>query len=107
MRCTRGWEVVAVDDLSTGFVANVEDLLGRPGFEFVEHDVIHGLPIEGPVAAVLHFASAASPPVYLDRPIATLEVGAIGTQHALELARKHDGARYSWLPRARSTAIPT
>ena len=89
----RGWEVVAVDDLSTGFVANVEDLLGQPNFELVEHDVIHGLPIEGPVSAVLHLASAASPPAYLDRPIATLEVGSIGTQHALELARKHDGAR--------------
>jgi dTDP-glucose 4,6-dehydratase len=89
----RGWAVVAVDDLSTGFVANVEDLLGRPNFELIEHDVIHGLPIEGPVSAVLHLASAASPPAYLGRPIATLEVGSIGTQHALELARKHDGAR--------------
>ena len=89
----RGWEVVAVDDLSTGFVANVEDLLDRPNFEFVEHDVIYGLPIDGPVSAVLHLASAASPPAYLGRPIATLEVGSIGTQHALELARKHDGAR--------------
>jgi dTDP-glucose 4,6-dehydratase len=90
---TRGWEVVAVDDLSTGFVANVEDLLGRPGFELLEHDVVHGLPIEGPVAAVLHLASPASPPMYLARPIATLEVGALGTQHALDLARKHDGVR--------------
>ena len=89
----RGWEVVAVDDLSTGFAANVDDLRGRPGFELVEHDVVHGLPIEGPVTVVLHFASPASPPVYLGRPIATLEVGAIGTQHALELARKHEGAR--------------
>jgi dTDP-glucose 4,6-dehydratase len=89
----RGWAVVAVDDLSTGFVANVDDLLDRPDFELVEHDVIHGIPIEGPVSAVLHFASAASPPAYLARPIATLEVGSIGTQHALELARKHDGAR--------------
>jgi dTDP-glucose 4,6-dehydratase len=89
----RGWEIVAVDNLSTGFVANVDDLVGRPGFELLEHDVVHGLPIEGPVAAVLHLASAASPPAYLDRPIATLEVGALGTQHALELARKHDGAR--------------
>ena len=85
--------MVAVDDLSTGFVANVDDLLDRPDFELVEHDVIHGLPVEGPVSAVLHFASAASPPAYLARPIATLEVGSIGTQHALELARKHDGAR--------------
>ncbi len=89
----RGWQVVAVDNLSTGFVANIDDLLGSPDFEFIEHDVINGLPIEGPVSAVLHFASAASPPAYLDRPIATLEVGSIGTQHALELARKHDGAR--------------
>jgi dTDP-glucose 4,6-dehydratase len=89
----REWEVVAVDDLSTGLIANLDGLLGRPGFEFVEHDVVHGLPIAGPVAAVLHFASPASPPTYLAHPIATLEVGSLGTQHALELTRKHEGAR--------------
>ena len=91
---TDGWDVVAVDNLSTGRVTNVEDLVASPRFQLVEHDVVHGLPIEGPVDAVLHFASPASPPEYLARPIATLEVGSIGTQHALELARKHDGARF-------------
>ena len=48
----------------------------------------------GPVDAVLHFASPASPPEYLARPIETLEVGSIGTRHALDLAREHDGARF-------------
>jgi dTDP-glucose 4,6-dehydratase len=86
--------VVAVDNLATGVARNVDDLVASPRFQLVEHDVVQGLPIEGPVDAVFHFASPASPPQYLARPIATLEVGAIGTQHALELARKHDGARF-------------
>jgi dTDP-glucose 4,6-dehydratase len=89
-----GWDVVAVDNLSTGEASNVDDLVESPRFLLVEHDVVHGLPIEGSVDAVLHFASPASPPEYLARPIATLEVGSIGTQHALELARKHEGARF-------------
>jgi dTDP-glucose 4,6-dehydratase len=89
-----GWDVVAVDNLSTGRATNVDDLVASSRFRLVEHDVVHGLPIEGPVDAVLHFASPASPPQYLARPIATLEVGSIGTQHALELARKHEGARF-------------
>jgi dTDP-glucose 4,6-dehydratase len=90
----RDWEVVAVDDFSTGRRPNVDDLLDRPGFELLEHDVVHGLPVAGRVDAVLHFASSASPPVYLARPLATLEAGSTGTQQALELARKHDGARF-------------
>ncbi|HXY92237.1 MAG TPA: UDP-glucuronic acid decarboxylase family protein [Acidimicrobiia bacterium] len=90
----RDWEVVAVDDFSSGRRANVDDLLDVPGFELVEHDVVHGIPIAGSVDAVLHLASPASPPLYLARPLATLDVGSIGTQHALELARKHDGARF-------------
>jgi nucleoside-diphosphate-sugar epimerase len=90
----RGWDVVAVDDLSSGSRANVAHLLDLPTFALVEHDVVHGIPVDGHVDAVLHFASAASPPLYLARPIATLEVGSIGTQHALELVRKHEGARF-------------
>jgi dTDP-glucose 4,6-dehydratase len=90
----RGWDVVAVDDFSSGHRANVEDLLAASGFELLEHDVVHGLPVDGVVDAVLHFASPASPPLYLARPIATLEVGSIGTQRALELARKNAGARF-------------
>src|SRR5262249_38330483 len=64
-----------------------------PAFAFVEHDVIDGVPVEGPVDAVLHFASPASPPEYLAHPIATLEVGSVGTKQALELARAR-GARF-------------
>jgi dTDP-glucose 4,6-dehydratase len=56
----------------------------------VEHDVITGIPVDGPVDAVLHLASPASPPEYLAHPIATLEVGSIGTRHALDLARAND-----------------
>ncbi|HUF84073.1 MAG TPA: UDP-glucuronic acid decarboxylase family protein [Acidimicrobiia bacterium] len=89
----RGGDVVAVDNLLTGRHQNVEDLLEGPGFELVEHDVITSLPVEGEVDAVLHFASPASPPEYLAHPVETLEVGSIGTRHALELAREH-GARF-------------
>ncbi|MGQ0805447.1 MAG: UDP-glucuronic acid decarboxylase family protein [Actinomycetota bacterium] len=89
----RGSDVVAVDNLLTGRRQNVEDLLEGPGFELVEHDVVTSLPVDGAVDAVLHFASSASPPEYLAHPVETLEVGSIGTRHALELARAH-GARF-------------
>jgi dTDP-glucose 4,6-dehydratase len=89
----RGAEVVAVDNLSTGERDNVTHLLGDPGFTFLEQDVIDGLAVDGPVDAVLHFASAASVPEYLARPLETLRVGAEGTRHALELARAC-GARF-------------
>jgi dTDP-glucose 4,6-dehydratase len=82
-----GREVLAVDDLSTGRVEQVADLLDDPAFELVEHDVVTGLAVEGPVDGVLHLASAASVPEYLARPLETLRVGAEGTRHALELAR--------------------
>jgi len=88
----RGWDVVAVDNLLTGHRANLDDLLG-PGFELVEHNVSRDLPVDGSVDAVLHFASAASPPEYLAHPIETLEVGANGTRHALDVARG-SGARF-------------
>ena len=88
-----GYEVVVVDDYSTGSPANLADLAGDPRCTVVEHDVSTGLPVDGPVDAVLHFASAASPPEYLARPLETLAVGSEGTRHALELARTH-GARF-------------
>jgi dTDP-glucose 4,6-dehydratase len=90
----RDFEVVAVDNLSTGSVGNVTHLLDRSGFTLVEHDVVEGIPVDGKVDVVLHFASPASPPAYLALPVETLEVGALGTQHALELTRKHPGARF-------------
>jgi dTDP-glucose 4,6-dehydratase len=88
-----GYDVVAVDDLSTGRVENVAHLADDPGFTLLEHDVSTGVPVDGPVAAVLHFASPASPPAYLARPLQTLAVGSEGTRHALELARAN-GARF-------------
>lgn len=89
---SRDWEVVAIDDLSTGSIDHVVDLEG-PGFALLQHDVVAGIPVDGPVDAVLHFASAASPPEYLARPLETLAVGSEGTRHALELARR-SGARF-------------
>jgi dTDP-glucose 4,6-dehydratase len=89
----RGGRVVCVDDLSTGDRDNVSGLHDHEGFELVEADVSQGLAVEGPVDAVLHFASPASPPGYLTRPLETLAVGSEGTRHALELAHAH-GARF-------------
>ena len=88
----RDWEVVAIDNLCTGRVDHVDALAGE-GFRIVIHDVVEGIPVDGPIDAVLHFASAASPPEYLARPLETLAVGSTGTRNALELARRH-GARF-------------
>jgi dTDP-glucose 4,6-dehydratase len=89
----RGDRVVAVDDLSTGLLENVAALVRDPGFELVVADVSTGIPVEGPVGAVMHFASPASPPDYLARPLETLAAGSDGTRHALTLAAAH-GARF-------------
>jgi nucleoside-diphosphate-sugar epimerase len=89
----REWEVVAVDNFVTGSPDNVAHLADDPGFALVEHDVVAGIPVDGPLDAVVHLASPASPPEYLARPIATLEVGSVGTRHALDLACTH-GARF-------------
>jgi dTDP-glucose 4,6-dehydratase len=90
----RSYEVVAVDNLSTGSLGNVAHLLGRGDFTLVEQDVVESIPVDDRVDVVLHFASPASPPAYLALPVETLEVGALGTQRALELTRKHPGARF-------------
>ena len=79
-------QVVAIDNLSTGTVANVEHLVGQPGFRFVHYDVTDYLHVPGEVTHVLHFASPASPVDYLELPIQTLKVGALGTHKALGLA---------------------
>ncbi|RMH72963.1 MAG: SDR family oxidoreductase [Actinomyces sp.] len=89
----RGDAVVCLDNLSTGRVANVEHLFGRPGFTFVEHDVSTYIWVPGEVDAVLHFASPASPADYLALPIQTLKVGSLGTHNALGLS-KAKGARF-------------
>ena len=82
-----GWEVVCVDSLLTGNVDNLTAASSSDRFTFRRGDVRRELDLEGPVDWVLHFASPASPPDYLEHPIATLEVGALGTLNCLELAR--------------------
>jgi dTDP-glucose 4,6-dehydratase len=89
----RGDEVVCVDNLITGALANVEHLRRDPRFSFEHHDISHPLEIDGPVDNVLHFASPASPVDYLKYPIQTLKVGSLGTHNTLGLA-KLKGARY-------------
>jgi dTDP-glucose 4,6-dehydratase len=89
----RGDEVIAIDNLVTGDVANIEHNFGRPGFTFVEHDVSRFIWVPGPVDAVLHFASPASPKDYLEMPIQTLKVGSLGTHNCLGLA-KEKGAKF-------------
>ena len=82
----RGDQVVAIDNLVSGSVINIEELFGRPGFTFVEHDVSNYVWVPGEVDLVMHFASPASPRDYLDMPIQTLKVGSLGTHNCLGLA---------------------
>ena len=89
----RGDEVVAVDNLVTGNRQNIDHLFTRDGFTFVRHDVSNHVWVPGPVDAVLHFASPASPKDYLELPIQTLKVGSLGTHNCLGLAREK-GARF-------------
>jgi dTDP-glucose 4,6-dehydratase len=88
----RGYAVIGIDNLLTGDVANIAHLHNRP-FEFIKHDVTNYIYIDGPVDFVLHWASPASPIDYLELPIPTLKVGALGTHKALGLA-KAKGARF-------------
>lgn len=82
----RGYSVVGIDNLLTGDVGNVVHLAGRD-FQFIEHDVTNYIYLDGDVDLVLHWASPASPIDYLDLPIPTLKVGALGTHKALGLAK--------------------
>jgi len=83
----KGHEVICLDNLITGNTDNIAHLLGRGQFRFVNYDVTNYLFIDGPVDAILHFASPASPADYLRLPIQTLKVGSLGTHKALGLAR--------------------
>ena len=82
----RGYAVVGVDNLLTGDLANIAHLRDR-NFQFIRHDVTNYIDIDGPVDFVLHWASPASPIDYLELPIPTLKVGALGTHKALGLAK--------------------
>ncbi len=88
-----GYEVICMDNLITGDLRNVEHLFGNSSFHFYNQDVTEFIHLPGELAAVLHFASPASPVDYLELPIQTLKVGSLGTHKALGLARAK-GARF-------------
>jgi dTDP-glucose 4,6-dehydratase len=88
-----GHEVVGLDNFITGHPDNLAHLTGNPRFEFIRHNVSTYTYVPGPLDGVLHFASPASPIDYLEHPIPTLKVGALGTHNALGLA-KAKGARF-------------
>jgi dTDP-glucose 4,6-dehydratase len=85
-----GHQVTCLDNFVTGTPANIAHLIGRPGFTCTRCDLTEFVHVPGPVELVLHFASPASPSDYLRLPIQTLKVGAIGTWHALGLAKEKD-----------------
>lgn len=88
-----GHEVICIDNLITGNPDNLVPLIGNKRFRFINYDVTNFIHIDGRVDAILHFASPASPADYLEFPIQTLKVGALGTHKTLGLA-KAKGARY-------------
>ncbi|MBR9978332.1 MAG: SDR family oxidoreductase [Bacteroidetes bacterium] len=85
-----GHEVLCMDNLITGDVANIEHLFGHPGFSFIKYDVTEFVHVAGSLDYILHFASPASPIDYLKLPIQTLKVGSLGTHKALGLAKAKD-----------------
>ncbi|MCA9866602.1 MAG: SDR family oxidoreductase [Anaerolineales bacterium] len=88
-----GHTVVGMDNLITGSMDNIAHLYGHDQFSFIKHNVSQYIYVPGPLDAVLHFASPASPNDYLEHPIPTLKVGSLGTHNTLGLA-KQKGARF-------------
>jgi dTDP-glucose 4,6-dehydratase len=83
----RDWDIVGLDNFITGSPDNLQSLWKAPRFTFVKRNVTEYIHVDGPVDWVLHFASPASPVDYLELPIQTLKVGALGTHNALGLAK--------------------
>ena len=88
-----GHQVVCMDNFITGRQENIAHLAGNPNFEFIKHDVSNYIYVKDKIDFVLHFASPASPVDYLEHPIKTLKVGALGTHNALGVALHH-GAKF-------------
>ncbi len=82
-----GHQVVAIDNLITGSLANIRHLMDKPAFEFIQHDVSRHISVDGAVDVVMHFASPASPKSYTEFQIQTLKVGGLGTHNCLGLAK--------------------
>src|SRR6202166_5009759 len=85
-----GHRVVGYDNFMTADARNLEHLKNNPAFQFRDWDVCQPFQPEGPVDAVLHLASLASPKDYFEHPIETLDVGSAGTRNMLEIAREHE-----------------
>lgn len=83
-----GYHVIAMDNLITGNIKNIEHLFKLPNFEFYHHDVSKFVHVPGQLDYILHFASPASPIDYLKMPIQTLKVGSLGTHNLLGLAKQ-------------------
>ncbi len=88
-----GHDVICMDNFLTGTPDNIAHLFANPRFTFIQQDVTNYIYVKGPLDAILHFASPASPVDYLELPIQTLKVGSLGTHKALGLA-KEKGARF-------------
>jgi len=88
-----GMDVICVDNLLTGDLSNIEDLMKRKGFSFIKHDITKPLYIDGEIHRVFHLASPASPRDYVRYPIQTLKAGAHGTHNSLGIAL-HKKARF-------------
>jgi len=88
-----GWDVLGVDNMVTGSRSNLAHLAREPGFDFLEQDICEPFEVAGPVAAVLNFASPASPIDYLEKPFETMHVGSVGVDLSLQLAERK-GARF-------------
>src|SRR4030088_2612569 len=88
-----GFGVIGIDNFITGSPDNIAHLVGNPDFRFIRHNVSEYIFVPGPVDIVFHFASPASPIDYLEHPIPTLKVGALGTHNTLGLA-KDKGAKF-------------
>ena len=82
----KGYKVMAMDNLVTGDIKNIEHLRSNPVFQFIHHDVSKHIAVNGDIDYVLHFASPASPIDYQKIPIQTLKVGSLGTHNTLGLA---------------------
>jgi len=83
-------KIIVIDNLLTGSTENINHLMNKENFSFIEHDVQNHIDIENKVDYVLHFASAASPKAYTEHPVNTLKAGSVGTINTLGLAKKHD-----------------
>src|SRR6202140_4441117 len=88
-----GFRVIAIDNAVTGSADNIAHLVDNPEFQFIRHDVSEFIFVPGTVDFVFHFASPASPIDYLELPIPTLKVGALGTHNSLGLT-KDKGAKF-------------